>query len=78
MKKVTLAARFIFYWNMAASLSEAIRHVEAVFPETYNAVSFACWNTSIDSVWAISFFETYKDEPGIDLYWIVAALSEVR
>lgn len=78
MKKVTLAARFIVYWDITYSLGEAERHIETSFPSIYTAAIFSRWNTSINDAWAESFFRSYKDERGIDLLWILATLSEVR
>lgn len=78
MKKVELAARFVVHWNVKPSLGEAVRYVSTRFPDIYPAADFARWNTIIDIAWANTFFLTYKDEPHIDLLWIIAALSEVR
>ena len=78
MRKLVLAALFSMYWDPACTFANAERSVRAVFLSTHSEAEFARWNTLLDPEWAMSFFGTYRDEPGIDLSWIVEALYEIR
>jgi len=78
MRKLVLAAQFGMYWDHACTFGDAEKSVCAAFLSTHSAAEFSRWNTLLDPAWAMSFFRTYRDEPGIDLSWIVEALYEIR
>jgi hypothetical protein len=78
MRKLVLAAQFGMYWDRACTFDDAEKSVCAAFLSTHSEAEFARWNTLLDPAWAMSFFRTYRDEPGIDLSWIVEALYEIR
>lgn len=78
MRKLVLAAQFSMYWDRACTFGDAEKSVCAAFLSTHSEAEFSRWNTLLDPAWAMSFFRTYRDEPGIDLSWIVEALYEIR
>lgn len=78
MRKLVLAAQFRMYWDHACTFGDAQKSVCATFLSTHSEAEFSRWNTLLDPAWAMSFFRTYRDEPGIDLSWIVEALYEIR
>ena len=78
MRKLVLAVQFCMYWDPARTFADAENSVCAAFLSTYSEAEFSRWNTRLDPAWAMSFFRTYRDEPGIDLSWIVEALYEIR
>lgn len=78
MRKLVLAVQFCIYWDPARTFADAENSVCAAFLSTHSEAEFSRWNTRLDPAWAMSFFRTYRDEPGIDLSWIVEALYEIR
>lgn len=78
MRKLVLAVQFCMYWDPARTFADAENSVCAAFLSTHSEAEFVRWNTRLDPAWAMSFFRTYRDEPGIDLSWIVEALYEIR
>ena len=78
MRKLVLAAQFSMYWDPACTFANAQQSVCAAFLSTHAEADFSRWNTLLDPAWAMSFFRTYRDEPGIDLCWIIEALYEIR
>jgi hypothetical protein len=78
MKKVSLVARFALHWVPGPSLTDAASQVKASFLTTHSAADYARWNTQVDDAWGESFFLTYRDEPEIDVFWLIEALYEIR
>jgi len=78
MRKIVLAAQFCIYWDATRTFADAEKLVWTAFHSAYPEVDFHRWNTRLDRAWATSFFLTYRDEPGIDLHWVIAALYEIR
>ncbi|SEN54705.1 hypothetical protein SAMN05428959_102338 [Duganella sp. CF517] len=78
MRKLVLAAQFGIYWDPACTFAEAELSVRAAFLSTHSEAEFVRWNTLLDPGWAVSFFHAYRNEPGIDLSWIIEALYEIR
>ncbi|USX25759.1 hypothetical protein NHH73_24800 [Oxalobacteraceae bacterium OTU3CINTB1] len=78
MRKVVLAAQFAAHWNAVITLVDAEKLVYEAFLSTHSEAEFCRWNTSLNPTWAQSFFLTFRDEPGIDLAWVIEALYEIR
>jgi len=78
MRKLALAAQFGTYWDSAYTVVDAENLVYDAFLSAYTEAEFYRWNTSLDTTWAMSFFLTFRDEPGIDLAWVIEALYEIR
>ena len=78
MKKLTLVVQFSVYWNASCTVAEAEQSIRTTFLLSHSEADFLRWNTPINSAWAESFFLIYKDEPDIDLHWLIEALYEVR
>ena len=78
MKKLVLAVQFCMYWDPARTFADAEKSVCAAFLSTHSEAEFSRWNTRLDPAWAMSFFRTYRDEPGIDLAWVIEAVYEIR
>nr|WP_315394361.1 hypothetical protein [uncultured Duganella sp.] len=78
MRKLVLAAQFVAFWDAARTQAEAEAAVMEAFLSAYSAAAFSRWNTLLNPAWARSFFLTYRNEPGIDLPWVIEALYEVR
>ena len=77
MRKLALAAQFGAYWDGACTFVDAEMLAYEAFLAAYSEAEFARWNTSVNAAWAMSFFLTYRDEPGIDLAWVIEALYEI-
>ena len=78
MRKLVLAAQFGTYWDQARTVVEAEKLVYDAFLSGYSEAEFSRWNTPLNPGWAMSFFLTFRDEPGIDLAWVIEALYEIR
>lgn len=78
MRKIDLVVQFSLYWDASGTAAQAEQSVRTTFFLSHSRADFLRWNTSIDSAWATSFFQTYKDEPEINLHWLIEALYEVR
>lgn len=78
MRKLVLAAQFEAHWDGACGIAEAEKLVYEAFLSTHSEAEFSRWNTRLDPAWAMSFFRTYRDEPGLDLAWVIEALYEIR
>ena len=78
MRKLVLAAQFGAYRDGARTFVDAEKLAYEAFLAAYSEAEFARWNTLLNTTWAMSFFLTYRDEPGIDLAWVIEALYEIR
>ena len=78
MRKLVLATQFCIYWDANRTFADGEMLVYAAFLSAHPEADFYRWNTLLDPEWATSFFLTYRDEPGIDLLWIIEALYEIR
>ncbi|MEV4780225.1 hypothetical protein [Burkholderia sp. LMU1-1-1.1] len=78
MRKLVLAAQFNTYWDGACTFVDAEKLVYEAFLSAYSEAEFSRWNTLLNPGWAMSFFLTFRDEPGIDLAWVIEALYEIR
>lgn len=77
MKKSELVVKFLRHWNPLLAPVSAETEVLLCFTAEYPVTNYASWNTEIDDDWSERFFRLHKDDPDIDLLWLVSGLSSV-
>ncbi|KQQ40284.1 hypothetical protein ASF61_05780 [Duganella sp. Leaf126] len=78
MKKSDLLARFAVHRGLAPGARAAHGDLLQLFRTAYPAASFDDWDTPLDAEWAESFFLRHRDDPEVDLRWLMAGLWQVN